>query len=149
MHASISSRSPIAHLVLTTLLLALMLLVFTSPARADIGPKPSMDFDFESKSGASFTILSGEQLECGTADCSDAQPLKVLGPQRFYCMETSCSSMAYGYSDYHRLRITFADGRVLESNVFGKQYFDARYKVTIRENSLLVEELRGGVRPLG
>ena len=72
-----------------------------------------------------------------------------MGPQRFTCTETTCSSLAYGYSDYHRLRISFTDGRVLESNVFDKEYFDARYKVTIRADDLLVKELRGGVRPLG
>lgn len=112
-------------------------------ARADTGPKPSMHFEFAYEVDPAPTIVSGIQWECQTADCSDAQPLAVMGPQRFGCRSVECSSVAYGYSDYHRLSIDFSDGKTRQSNIFGKKYFEAYYRVTVQEAGLLVEELPG------
>jgi hypothetical protein len=113
-------------------------------ARADTGPKPTMDFAFTYQVSPAPTIISGILYECYQADCSDAQPLMEAGPQRFTCNPDGCSSLAYGYSDYHRIRIVFSDGVTRQSNIFGKTYFDASYQVTVRDNDLLVKEGRGG-----
>ena len=112
-------------------------------ARVDTGPKPSMHFEFAYEVDPAPTILSGIQWECQTVDCSDAQPLGVMGPQGFGCGSAECSSVAYGYSDYHRLSIEFSDGKTRQSNIFGKKYFEAYYRVTVQEQGLLVEELPG------
>jgi hypothetical protein len=117
-------------------------------AGADTGPKPSMSFKFVYEISPIPAIVSGTQLECADAACTSPQPLAEMGPQRFSCRASDCSSMAYHYSDYHKLRVDFSDGKTRESNVFGKKYFDAVYQVTVRANDLVVKEQRGGGMPL-
>jgi hypothetical protein len=102
-----------------------------------------MEFEFVYETDTALTIQEGVQLECDDAACSDAQALMEAGPQGFTCTSVTCSSRAYGYSDYHRLVVTFSDGVTRESNVFTKSYFAAEYRVTVRENDLLVEETGG------
>jgi len=107
---------------------------------ADMGPKPHMEFEFQYQ-GAEVLIKSGILYECGEPDCSDAQPLEEVAVQGFYCYQgTSCSAVAYGFRPYHKLEITFDDGRTLESNVFETVGFISNYTVTVRETDLLVEE---------
>lgn len=115
---------------------------------ADAGPRPSMSFRFLYQISPPPAILSGEQLECDDPQCTSAEPLARMGRQGFNCGTLACSSMAYDYSAYHRLRVDFSDGRTRESNVFGKRYFQAVYQVTVREDDLVVEEQRGGGMPL-
>ena len=127
-------------------ILVVVLVVILVPfqvAHADLGPKPSMHFEFVYEVDPPPTILSGVQYECQNADCSDARPLGEAGPQRFGCALGECSSLAYGYSDYHRLSIEFSDGVTRQSNIFGKEYFEAYYRVTVQEDGLLVRELTG------
>jgi hypothetical protein len=109
-------------------------------AAADTGPKPGMEFEFvyETASGP-LLIEDGVQYECGQPDCSDAIILEDAGPQGFRCDETTCSSVAYGYRDYHYLELTFSDGKTRQSNVFQTAGFNSAYKVTVREDDLLVE----------
>lgn len=123
--------------------LGLTLLFPIASARADIGPKPSMEFTFEYQIDP-VPIVEGELIECQDEACEEGQPLQEAGPQGFRCEEDTCSSLAYGYAPYHKLRITFAD-RVRESNVFTKRAFDAVFRVTVSESALLVEEVSGGV----
>jgi hypothetical protein len=107
---------------------------------ADTGPKPTMEFTFTQQApGAALTILSGNLYECKQPDCSDAAPLKQLGPQRLSCDASSCSALAYGFSQYHRLEIQFSDGKTRQSNVFQTAQFNSVYKVTTRPDDLLVE----------
>jgi hypothetical protein len=124
----------------------LILLVFwisclpMQSASADIGPKPGMDFTFAQEfSGVQVSIISGTLLECEQSDCNDAKPLREMGPQGFSCEASSCHALAYGFSQYHRLEITFSDGKTRQSNIFETAEFNASYKVTIREADLLVE----------
>ncbi len=126
--------------------ISLLLFLITQlllPARvvfADTGHKPTMDFSFKQElSGDQLTIVSGTLYECDQSDCSDAAPLKELGPQRFTCDATSCSALAYGFSDYHKLEIQFSDGKTRQSNIFQTAGFDSKYTVTIRADNLLVE----------
>jgi hypothetical protein len=126
----------------STLLLLFLLLAFlpTRAALADTGPKPTMNFEFKQQgSGKPVTITSGILYECEQSDCSDASPLKELGPQRFTCDANTCSALAYGFSPYHRLEIQFSDGKTRQSNIFGTAGFDSKYTVTIRPDDLLVE----------
>jgi hypothetical protein len=123
-------------------LLALLLLSVLAPtqmALADIGPKPTMEFRFvQDFIGPPVTITAGTMFECDQSDCSDAKPLERLGPQGFNCEAAACSSMAYGYSTYHRLSIQFSDGVTRESNVFTHPQFNTNYEVKIRQTDLLV-----------
>lgn len=141
-----TTRPTIASAFLVVVLVAVFVPFQT--ARADLGPKPSMHFEFAYEVDAPATIVSGVQLECHTADCSDAEPLGQVGPQGFGCGLGECSSLAYGYAEYHRLSIEFSDGKTRQSNIFEKNYFEAYYRVTVREDDLLVEELRGKNRGL-
>jgi hypothetical protein len=121
--------------ILILFLLTLLLLPVHS-ARADTGPKPTMEFAF---SGEPLTITSGILYECEQSDCSDASPLKELGPQRFTCEANSCSATAYGFAKYHRIEIEFSDGKTRQSNIFQTAGFDSKYKVTVNPDDLLVE----------
>jgi hypothetical protein len=111
--------------------------------RADTGPKPSMKFKFVYEVSPAPAIVSATLLECSDPNCAIAAPLREMGPQGFSCQEGGCSSLAYVYSEYHRLSIEFSDGRQRESNSFTKNHFEAYYTVHVRESSLLVEEMGG------
>lgn len=124
-------------------LLILSFLVFNllfQKAYADIGPKPSMDFYFAYKTLKQVSIVSGEQIECEDRLCLKSHPLERLGPQHFSCeKKDSCSSMAYGYSPYQKLKITFSD-KTRESNIFESGSFNSKFYVTVEENSLNVQK---------
>lgn len=105
--------------------------------RADTGPKPTMDFEFEQElTGEQLTVVSWILYECALANCGDASPLEQVGPQGFYCQVDRCSAMAYGFAPYHRIEIEFSDGQTRQSNVFETAGFDAQYTVTVRADDL-------------
>jgi len=112
-----------------------------NPVYADVGAKPRMEFTFvQGFKGVPLQIISCMLLQCEEVDCRDAKPLPELGPQRFTCEAMQCSALAYGFSPYNQLEITFSDGVVRKSNVFSKGQFNSKYKVLIREQDLLVSE---------
>ena len=122
------------------LLLSLQILLPAQIVLADTGPKPTMDFQFNQElTGEQVTITSGILYECNQSDCSDAAPLQELGPQGFRCDAESCTALAYGFSDYHKLETQYSDGKTRQSNVFKTAGFDSKYTVTVRPNNLLVE----------
>ncbi|HLO17652.1 MAG TPA: hypothetical protein VK206_22670 [Anaerolineales bacterium] len=126
-----------------TFLLFILLIQLFLPVQivlADTGPKPTMDFQFQQEVATEpVTITSGTLYECEQSDCSDASPLKELGPQRFACNALGCSALAYGFSRYHKLEIQFSDGKTRQSNIFQTAGFASKYTVTVRPNDLLVE----------
>lgn len=109
-----------------------------SPAFADIGPKATMEFRVK-YSIPVVQVKSGQLMQSDKPDFSDAQPLRDLGPQGFHCDQPRWSALGYGFSDYSKLVIQFADKK-RSSNVFGKKAFNAFYKVDVRENDLTVVE---------
>ena len=119
-------------------------LVYVPLAAADSGPKPEMTFDFVYETTKSLSIVGGEQWQCKTATCNEAYILEEGGPQGFFCTTSGCRSRAYGYTDYNRLAVKFSDGITRESNIFETQSFNNQYRVTVRENDLLVERIGGG-----
>jgi hypothetical protein len=96
----------------------------------------SFSFDFKIPK---VDIVSGELIQCDDAACKNGTPLRQLGPQHFTCSVDACESTAYGYADYNKLVITFAD-RVRESNVFTKKAFNAQYAVTVLQDSMVSDE---------
>jgi hypothetical protein len=135
------------YLVTVALVIALSLLARISVS-ADIGPKPSLEFEFVFETVEELTIIEATLLQCSDQNCLDAEPLEEMGPQGFMCEIGNCSALAYGFSDYARLVIRFSDGVVRDSDVFKIEDFNARYRVTIRENDLGVEKLRGRINPM-
>ncbi len=126
----------------------LTLLIPQGTVHADMGPKPEMEFTFLNEDGNPdiFNIASGTLYECSLADYSDAMPLEEMGPQRFECDATSCYAMAYGFSDFFQLEVTFTDGTTRKSSIFEKKQFSANYLVTLQgENSLSVKEERPSI----
>jgi len=108
--------------------------------RADTGPKPTMDFQFNFESGVDKpAILSGILFECNESDCSDAAPLEELGPQGLYCEPDSCRAIGYGFASHHILEIEFSDGVTRKSNIFETDGFDSFYTVHVRADDLFVE----------
>jgi hypothetical protein len=120
-------------------LFACLLLIPNYTVRADIGPKPTMEFIFIQENDPDLVILEGTLMECEDAACNQAAPLEALGPQGFSCTSDRCISMAYGYASYHRLVIRFSDGSVRESNIFENRFFNAVYQVRVRTDDLVVK----------
>lgn len=133
---------------LSILLIAVAMLMPGTSAQADMGPKPSMDFEFVFETDPSLAITYGTLLQCLDAACSATEPLEELGPQSFSCEADHCESMAYGYREAFILEITFSDGVMRRSNIFAKEHFDALYRVTVRADDLVVEETGGRVNPM-
>jgi hypothetical protein len=127
----------------------LLALIPTQSAQADTGPKPSMEFEFVYETGSPLQITGGDLMECEDEACTKAHALEDLGPQGFDCDATSCSSLAYGYAGQMYLVVTFSDGVTRESNLFGKEHFDAYYQVRVRADDMLVEETGGHGDPMG
>src|SRR5512146_1747359 len=88
-----SMQITLARLALIVILVVVALLAATT-AFADVGPKPTMQFKFVFQI-APVALVSGQQIECSDAGCSDAHPLAELGPQRFTCAPGTpeCSSL--------------------------------------------------------
>lgn len=105
-------------------------------AKADIGPKPSMSFKFVSD--RTFSINSGQQIECKDSSCKGGKPLEQLGPQHFSCTKDSCSSLAYGYKEYHKLVLNI-DGKKMESNVFATKGENSSYTVYVSADKITVD----------
>lgn len=120
-------------------LLFLLAFIPTASVLADMGPKPSMEFEVEYETKET-PIESGVLYECSQSDCSDALPLEEIAVQGFRCYGDSCSAVAYGFKKYHRIELTFEDGRMLKSNIFETTGFLSNYTLTVRENDLLVRE---------
>ena len=110
-------------------------------AQADAGPKPGMKFTVRFQIPA-VAIVSGQLIECDDATCARGEPLPELGPQGLRCEGTGCTAIAYGFKDYHKLVIQFAD-RTRESNVFSKRAYNAAFDVTVTETALEVRERPG------
>ena len=139
-----------SRLIRFIVLLLVCLFVFGIPigiAEADIGPKPSMSFEFIYKTDVPLIITSGIQLQCQDPDCLNASPFDDDGRQLLTCTATRCGSVAFGYAKYHRLVITFSDGITRESNTFGKRNFEAKYKVIVWADDLEVSEKLWGFNP--
>jgi len=137
--AARAASRPSAALVVALALAMGASLVFPAALQADVGPKPQMTFQFRYVTAEPLRIRGGEQLQCEAADCSNAEPLEELGPQSFWCDDASCSSLAYGYAPYNQLQLGFSDGITRTSNVFASGPLKTEYRVTVREEDLLVE----------
>ncbi|NOT03261.1 MAG: hypothetical protein HOP27_01540 [Anaerolineales bacterium] len=128
------------HKKIFTLLALLLSLIPFQTALADMGPKPSMDFNFtQTFPGDRVSITGGILFECQQADCSDAKPLEEMGPQRFICEVITCHANFYVEAPYHRIEIQFSDGKTRQSNVFETAGFSSIYNVTIQQDDLLVK----------
>lgn len=122
--------------------------LLASQVSADMGPKPTMFFEFEFVEGIpNLLVIEGSLFECDDSACVQSNPLEDFGPQGFSCFGTTCHATAYGFSDYHKLVLSFSDGITRESNVFTKKSFEANYIVTVDTNNLYVKEGRGYSNP--
>jgi hypothetical protein len=114
-------------------------MAFPLSAKADLGPKPSMQFNFIYETTEPVTIVSGEQFVCEKKDCSDAKKLEDYGPQGFRCTNVGCESLAYGYrGEYNFIVMKFSD-KTRKSNIFVNITFDSKYNVTVYDDKLLIE----------
>lgn len=119
--------------------MAVFLVLLLVPATADLGSKPKMEFNVVYNISDDISLEGGEQLQCESISCENATPLENYGPQGFRCGEEECSSLAYGYSEFNKLKLNFSD-ETRESNVFTTGHHDAKFKVFVRESSLRVKE---------
>lgn len=131
----------VSSMKLKTLCIFIGMVILFSPGAvlADIGPKPSMDFNLIYEISGPVVLIDGRQFECEDERCLQSHPLERLGPQGFYGGQDRCSSMAYRYTPYHKLVLNFSD-RTRESNVFKARSFHARFDVSVTDTELVVEE---------
>ena len=134
------------------LLIGIVLMVGFLPQEnvsADMGPKPTMSFEFKLEGVAPDEIVSITLMECGSSPaCEDGYLFEEHFPQdvRHYfgsCDLDGCSFSYYDFDAYHRLDIQLSNGTVLKSNMFENSYYDSRYEVSITRDSLVVKELKG------
>jgi hypothetical protein len=109
-------------------------------AVGDISPKPTILFRLSLPK--SLSVTSGVLLQCASADCRDAAPLKAFGPQGFDCEGMVCSGEAYGFAQFGALEIKLSDGRQLRSNVFRIAAFHAKFRVSLGGAGLLATPLK-------
>ncbi len=114
-------------------------------ARADVGPKPSMDLEFVLETEEPLSIVDGKQMQCEEPDCADAEPLEEVGPNRFWCTGDHYSSSSYGYTTYNQLVVHFSAGVTRTSGVFSGGTMKNEYRVTVREEDLEVERVKARV----
>jgi hypothetical protein len=138
-------KESVARWFFAIILASLLVIIPLRSTRADTGPKPSMNFTFTFEITPVPEISSGTLFECSDATCANGESLKQLGPQHFDCTASSCSSLAYGYSQYQRIILEFTDGVTRSSNVFTKSKFAAEYDVKVFADRLEVVEQAGGV----
>ena len=128
----------IENIIFYTSIFLLVILISVEPAKADVAPKPSVEFTFE-YSDEKVSIISGDLLVCSDPACAEYENFRNdLQCENEHCW-TWASRPGVSFAEYHKLVIIF-DNRVLESNVFGKQNFQASYDVLIRDDSLVVSE---------
>lgn len=124
------------------LLLPICLLLTAAVCRADISPKPEMEFSFIYNTQARPLVdpAHSEQFQCNDNQCTDPHPLGHYGIQKLYCSPGSCFSVAYEYDDFQRLVLAFTDGTQRTSNIFPAPHtLRARFNVYIDEDKLTVE----------
>jgi hypothetical protein len=159
-------RTPVRVVGVVTGAIILSLVIPWQSARADSAPKPSMQFTIVYTIDPPPELTSGLMMVCADQRCANPRPfgggyggsgtpdpaMLTHPPEQYYYERISCTGQnctAFNtYDDYYRLDFTFADGKTRISNVFGKVNFYASYRVTVRENDLLVEELPGFGMPL-
>lgn len=110
-------------------------------AYADIGPKPTMAFEFEPRHNINLSSL--QLLQCEHADCKDAKPLQQVGPQHFSCSEEGCDALAYGFAEFNQLAGKNDEGKAIKSNVFKAKGMTSQYTVTIKGTKLEVKPKPG------
>lgn len=123
--------------------LVLILLICAPLLIADVGPKPTAEFEIEYLIEPIPNLADYALYQCDLPDCSDQSRLEQLGPQNFECTQYVCTSMAYGYAEYMYIELVFDDGSTRASNIFTKDKFNARYQVTVNQSDLYVEEIGG------
>ena len=110
-----------------------------SDGLADMGPKPTMSFNFPELKSKGLTIERAVLYEGKKADGSDATPLKSIGPQRFQYGPQGCFAMAYGFAPYQRLKVTLSDGKTHWSKVFSGTGMRSYFVVTVGTKGLTVK----------
>lgn len=116
------------------LLQSLSLLPPTS-FRADMGPKPRMDFYF-SYPHAPVEIIQGELFLCDDFQCLQPRSWKQLD-----CTSRHCRAILLNTTKYYKLTITFEDAR-RQSHVFSPtSSLYASFAVTVNQDSLSVREI--------
>jgi hypothetical protein len=105
---------------------------------ADMGPKPTMTFEFIQESqNPALKMVSWSLINCRNYDCgilnSDLPDVVPFSPNSFNCADNRCNAYIYYMTDqnYFQMEITFSDGVTRKSNVFTRKYFDAKYNVVV------------------
>ena len=124
------------------LFLFLLLIFPLAAAWGDVSPKPEMEFSFIYNTDKKPLInpLLSEQIQCSDNQCWESKPLGHYGLQKLYCSSAACTAVAYEFTDFQKLIISFEDGSKRESNIFPSSHkLRSRYNVYVDETSLQVE----------
>lgn len=124
-------------------LAAAALALAVAPARADMGPKPFVEFQLVDHSRVHHALVSAEHRQCSDAACTTFH-VQPEGPYNgIFCQKNACSTMEYGYdSPWHQLALRFVD-KVRVSNAFENSEWYATFTVFVRDDDLQVEKVFG------
>jgi hypothetical protein len=121
----------------------LVLLIVVLPFLvADMGPKPSADFEIIYETDNPSEITGYTLFLCDTEDCSPPDFTEEFFTH-FDCDQVSCNSWGYDYPELMYITFDFADGTTLISNKFSKKHFNAKYEILVGNDYLQVNETGG------
>jgi hypothetical protein len=117
-------------------------------AFADMGPKPSFQFQFvQDTVGSDLILETWNLISCPDSECKDSNGILEISGDDFTCEDNTCRAvlnpLQYQGNSYFQIEATFSDNKLRRSNIFEKSYFDTKFKVTILDDALLVDELEG------
>ena len=89
---------------------------------------PILDFEFILQPGSSIAIVNAVFMQCELTDCQEAVSLDEISVRLVSCAGNNCTSAAFSNRHYFRLRVTFSDGVIRESNAFSLNSYVFSYE---------------------
>ncbi len=139
----------VKQVIWIVLIISAFFLGVFSPAQANGVPLIEMNFRFQYMFSPIPKIEYGNLYYCENHDCSSITTNRAIGKQRFLCQFEKCTAIPLGIKgeDYYILRVTFSDGRTLESNAFTFHEYHQVYKVSVYSDHLEVIETGEKITP--
>lgn len=124
------------------ILLSLFAFLACLPTWAEVSPLPELQFSFiyNTEKKPLINPLRTELLTCTDRLCLQSEPLGVYGSQKMTCGPGACTAVAYEFSPFAQLSVTFEDGTTRPSNIFAvPDTLITPFNVYVNDNTLTIE----------